>query len=209
VTSSSCPPSVVAEARPAAWSCLPRRASFGGGGRSWSGGLLVLWLATLGLAGCGHAPARTGLVAPPAAPYQDNLLAAEIAASMIGTPYRAGGDRPREGFDCSGLVRYSYRLLGLDLPRTADAQRAADRAGGRRRAGHRRPAVFPYQWRHQPVWASITATASSCTRPRAARRSCAVGSMSPTGGRDWTRVVDRCRGLRTVPAAARAAVPGH
>jgi hypothetical protein len=86
--------------------------------------LLVLWLATLGLAGCGHAPARTGLVTPPAAPYQDNLLAAEIAASMIGTPYRAGGDRPREGFDCSGLVRYSYRLLGLDLPRTADAQRA-------------------------------------------------------------------------------------
>ncbi len=83
-----------------------------------------MWLATLGLAGCGHAPARTGLVVPPAIPYQNNLLAADIAASMIGTRYRAGGDGPREGFDCSGLVRYSYGLVGLALPRTADEQQA-------------------------------------------------------------------------------------
>jgi len=34
---------------------------------------------------------------------------------MIGRPYKYQGDTP-EGFDCSGLVRYSYLSAGLDLP---------------------------------------------------------------------------------------------
>lgn len=55
----------------------------------------------------------------------DNSLAAEIAASMVGRPYRAGGSAPGEGFDCSGLVHYAYRVLGLDLPRTAATQHDA------------------------------------------------------------------------------------
>jgi cell wall-associated NlpC family hydrolase len=77
------------------------------------------------LAGCGHAPARPS-AQPPAAQVTapDNRLAAEIAASMIGTPYRPGGELPAQGFDCSGLVRYCYRLQGLELPRTVAAQRA-------------------------------------------------------------------------------------
>lgn len=44
---------------------------------------------------------------------------------MIGKPYRAGGSAPGEGFDCSGLVHYAYRVLGMDLPRTAATQRGA------------------------------------------------------------------------------------
>lgn len=37
------------------------------------------------------------------------------AQSMIGKPYRYRGDTPA-GFDCSGLVRYSYRTAGKDVP---------------------------------------------------------------------------------------------
>lgn len=41
--------------------------------------------------------------------------AAHTAVSMIGRPYRYRGDSP-EGFDCSGLVRYSYLTAGIDTP---------------------------------------------------------------------------------------------
>ena len=40
------------------------------------------------------------------------------AARFIGKPYVWGGESPNSGFDCSGLVQYSYRQMGIDLPRT-------------------------------------------------------------------------------------------
>ncbi len=54
-------------------------------------------------------------------------IAADQALRMLGVPYRYGGDSPRSGFDCSGLVQYSYRRAGAVLPRTTDALRQASR----------------------------------------------------------------------------------
>ncbi|HLF11618.1 MAG TPA: C40 family peptidase [Gammaproteobacteria bacterium] len=44
---------------------------------------------------------------------------AEIAMGMVGTPYRYGGTDPRQGFDCSGLVFYTYTQAGYRVPRTS------------------------------------------------------------------------------------------
>ncbi len=45
--------------------------------------------------------------------------AARTAEAMIGAPYRYGGSSP-SGFDCSGLVVYSYARAGVSgLPRSA------------------------------------------------------------------------------------------
>lgn len=40
----------------------------------------------------------------------------------MGTPYRYGGEDPRQGFDCSGLARHVHGREGIDIARTAAAQ---------------------------------------------------------------------------------------
>jgi len=51
--------------------------------------------------------------------------AADHALKMVGRPYRQGGASPAAGFDCSGLVQFSYRQAGVRLPRSTEAQLAA------------------------------------------------------------------------------------
>lgn len=46
--------------------------------------------------------------------------AARIALREVGVPYRWGGTSP-SGFDCSGLVYWTYRRLGVSLPHSSYA----------------------------------------------------------------------------------------
>ena len=88
-------------------------------------------LAALLLAGCGRddvrptpraaapAPARDWPVVTPEDPAAANAVLMR-AISLVGTPYRYGGNTPEGGFDCSGLVNYVFRdMLDLKLPRTS------------------------------------------------------------------------------------------
>ncbi|HXL75080.1 MAG TPA: C40 family peptidase [Burkholderiales bacterium] len=54
--------------------------------------------------------------------------ASTFAAQMVGRPYKTGGAAPATGFDCSGLVQFSFRQAGVILPRsTAQQRHAAER----------------------------------------------------------------------------------
>jgi cell wall-associated NlpC family hydrolase len=58
---------------------------------------------------------------PAAARETLGSMAARLALRWLGAPYRWGGASPG-GFDCSGLVHYTYARLGVRLPHNAAAQ---------------------------------------------------------------------------------------
>jgi len=67
---------------------------------------------------------RVPLPPPPAPPAplaaSERAEVVRVAESQVGAPYRRGGATPR-GFDCSGLVVYSFSRAGiLGIPRSAD-----------------------------------------------------------------------------------------
>ncbi|MDQ2679328.1 MAG: C40 family peptidase, partial [Actinomycetota bacterium] len=61
---------------------------------------------------------------PVAAPNGRASAAISAAMSRLGTPYRWGGTTSA-GFDCSGLMLWSWAQAGVSLPRTSGAQRSA------------------------------------------------------------------------------------
>ena len=73
--------------------------------------LVSLLLLALSLCGCASAPE----------PLPPGDVLANFALTLQGTRYRYGGTTP-DGFDCSGLVFYAHRQLGLTVPRTAREQ---------------------------------------------------------------------------------------
>ena len=94
-------------------------------------GFVVAMLASVLLCACGHdevrrppphaaqVPQRSWPQVQPADPAAANAVLMR-AISLVGTPYRYGGNTPAGGFDCSGLVNYVYRdMLDLRLPRTS------------------------------------------------------------------------------------------
>ena len=92
--------------------------------------IAVLALSMAWLAGCGGGeashrarvaspPPRVWPVVAPADPERANAVLMR-AISLVGTPYRWGGNTPEGGFDCSGLVNYVFRdMLDVRLPRTS------------------------------------------------------------------------------------------
>lgn len=44
-----------------------------------------------------------------------------LARSFLNKPYVWGSTDPNKGFDCSGLINYVYKQIGINLPRTSHA----------------------------------------------------------------------------------------
>jgi murein DD-endopeptidase len=84
-----------------------------------------LFLTMLALTGCASAPPASS--PPPPTPKLGDSAAAQ-ALRLVGAPYRYGGASPSRGFDCSGLVQYSYRHAGVTLPHNTDQQRHLSKA---------------------------------------------------------------------------------
>jgi cell wall-associated NlpC family hydrolase len=66
-----------------------------------------------------------------------SLIAQRLTKSalrFLGVPYVFGGTSTA-GFDCSGYVQHVFAMIGIHLPRTADAQFYAERRTHKLRAG--------------------------------------------------------------------------
>ena len=90
---------------------------------------IVLTIITyaLVLSGCGSSPKyKHGKTAA------NNQVVLKTAQKMLGVKYRYGGTSPSRGFDCSGLVQYSHRAAGINLPRTTGQQFKAAKRISRR-----------------------------------------------------------------------------
>jgi murein DD-endopeptidase len=71
--------------------------------------------------------ASTGWASPASAHIETNVKEqrrhiVKRAMSQRGTPYRYGAESPRTGFDCSGLMYWTFKNHGETLPRSSSDQ---------------------------------------------------------------------------------------
>ena len=76
-----------------------------------------------GYQGGGNGGGGSTIVYPGGGSAGDNSAAYSYACSRIGCPYVWGAEGP-DSFDCSGLVTWAYRQLGIELPHQSEAQMA-------------------------------------------------------------------------------------
>ncbi len=88
-------------------------------------GLFAAGMLLMLAAACASAPVKPVTGYTPAIGEK----AAKTAVSMTGRPYKFKGDSP-EGFDCSGLVQYSYLSAGLEVPHGTSALRRVTKPVG-------------------------------------------------------------------------------
>ncbi len=83
----------------------------------------------MGLSACGKKIASSGMrKEKPASALSRQEAIVQTAKTYLGTPYQYGGTS-RKGIDCSGLACRVYKeAVGLNLPRTADAQAGMGKA---------------------------------------------------------------------------------
>lgn len=85
-------------------------------------GCLLLLVAT-SLAGCGLGGffGKSTLETGPRVRTSAGSTSAVVQTveNVLGAPYKWGGESPREGFDCSGLVYWAYAQHGVRIPRVS------------------------------------------------------------------------------------------
>ncbi len=88
----------------------------------WAALRILMTLLVASIAGCAGSPEAPDHPAVARASDEAARKAVDHARDMVGKPYKYAGDTPA-GFDCSGLVRYSYGKAGIRLPRDTRSQR--------------------------------------------------------------------------------------
>lgn len=80
------------------------------------------------VSGCGHPQMRTSSDGNYTAEQNIRRGIVEAAKKNIGSKYKFGGTTPQTGFDCSGLILWSYLQYGIQIPRTTWEQMKAGQA---------------------------------------------------------------------------------